>query len=129
MKQIKTSLTIFTLVFISIVSVFAIGRFVAPPPSVTLAWDASSEATGTNATNYIYTVYYGPASGSFTNKQETGATNTSLTITNLGFGSRYFFVATAKRIVDQLESDYSNEIFYDTPKLPMKPTTLKITGL
>jgi hypothetical protein len=71
--------------------------------TATLVWNPSS------STNTIvnYAIYYGTASGAYTNTASAG-TNTTLTISNLVQGATYFFVATA---IDTfgLESDYSSE--------------------
>ena len=76
----------------------------APPQSVTLAWASSPNA------NVIanYNVYYGVASATYTNVVAAG-TNSTVSISNLVFGTTYYFAATA---VDAsgLESDYSTEV-------------------
>lgn len=83
--------------------------------TATLAWNPSA------STNSIadYKVYYGVASGTYTNSVSAG-TNTTLTISNLIRGTTYYFVATA---IDTfgLESDYSSEASADPPHWP-KPT-------
>ena len=81
--------------------------------SVTLAWDASP---GTNVIAN-YKIYYGVASGTYTNTASAG-TNTTLSISNLVEGKTYYFAATA---VDTygLESDYSTEV---STVIPVKPT-------
>ena len=76
----------------------------APPQSVTLAWNPNP---GTDViTNY--NLYYGAASGTYTNVVAAG-TNTTVPIPNLVDGATYYFAVTA---VDTsgLESDYSTEV-------------------
>jgi hypothetical protein len=71
--------------------------------TVTLAWDPSP---GTNAISK-YNIYYGVASGTYTNTVSAG-TNTTLTVSNLLEGTTYYFAATAVD-TNGLESDYSAE--------------------
>ena len=74
--------------------------------SVTLAWNSSS------STNVVgYNVYYGLASGVYSNMESVTGTNT--TIIGLAAGTTYFFAATA---VDALgvESPFSNEASFTT---------------
>ena len=70
--------------------------------SVTLVWDAS---TSTNIAGY--NVYYGSASGSYTQMVSVGNV-TQTTITGLTVGCTYYFAATATDSTG-LESSYSNE--------------------
>ena len=71
---------------------------------VTLAWDPSP---GTDViTNY--NLYYGVASGTYTNVAAAG-TNTTVTISNLVDGATYYFAATAVD-TNSLESAYSTEV-------------------
>ena len=72
--------------------------------TVTLAWDASS---GTNVIAN-YNVYYGVASGTYTNSVSAG-TNLTVSVSNLVEGTTYYFAATAVD-TDGLESDYSTEV-------------------
>jgi hypothetical protein len=89
--------------------------------SVTLAWDPSP---GGNITSY--TIYFGPASGVYTNSIDVG-TATSATISNLVAGATYFFAATATDS-SGLESEFSNEVSYTVPSVsgPV-PVTIQIT--
>ena len=76
--------------------------YAARAASVSLAWDASA------STNVVaYRVYWGHASGAYTNDVQVGNVLTA-TVSNLVAGCSYYFAATA---VDDsgLESDYSNE--------------------
>lgn len=77
---------------------------------ITLAWNPSPTPDVTG-----YSVYYGPATGTYNQVVRVGNTNTA-TIPDLIVGQTYYFVATA---VDSsgLESGYSNEISY-TPVTP-----------
>ena len=87
--------------------------------SVTLAWDPSAS---TNIAGYK--VYYGPASGTYTNTLTVGnATNT--TISNLITGATYYFTATAYDTAN-LESDFSNEVGYTNTALV--PPTIALTS-
>ena len=120
--NIKKLLGIFALLVLIVATSFAIGRVTAPPASVTLAWDASA---GTNViTNY--NVYFGPASGTYTNLAAAG-TNLTVTVSNLQRGATYYFAATA---VDKfaLESDYSTEVFTTTKTQPLPPPNMRVVG-
>jgi hypothetical protein len=91
-----------------------------PTPAVVLAWDRSP---GTNViTNY--TVYYGVASATYTDKALAG-TNLTVTVSNLLRGTTYFFAATATD-TKGLESGYSNEVSCKLPSPPAPPATLRI---
>lgn len=81
-----------------------------PPVSVALAWDLSP------ASNVVgYFIYYGVASGSYTNRTSVGNTNTA-TIGGLKRSSTYFFAATCYDTAG-LESEFSNEVSYRTPDI------------
>ena len=85
--------------------------------TVSLAWDPS---TGTNVAGYH--VYYGVATGAYTNVVDAGdATNT--TILGLEEDTTYFFAATAYD-TSALESIFSNEINYTIPRPTNPPPTL-----
>src|SRR5436190_18878790 len=75
---------------------------------VTLAWDPSPDADVIG-----YSVYYGPASGTYTNTLSVGMA-TNATVSGLLEGGRYFFAATARNAFE-LESDPSNEVSYSVP--------------
>lgn len=83
-----------------------------PPASVTLAWDASTNAVG-------YTLYWGVATRSYTNTLKLANVTTG-TISNLALGTTYFFAATAFDDLG-LESDLSNEVTYTTRPPPAAP--------
>jgi uncharacterized protein YqjF (DUF2071 family) len=88
---------------------------------VSLAWDPSPDA---NVVRYY--VYYGVASGDYTNRVDAGNA-TSVTISNLVVGCTYYFAATA---MDDsgLESDFSNEVSYTVPA-PKQPAAITLTQL
>jgi hypothetical protein len=87
--------------------------------TVTLAWDAST------STNVIanYKVYYGVATGTYTNSVSAG-TATTASVPNLVEGATYYFAATATD-TDGLESSYSTEVSTLIPiRLTNQPPTL-----
>ena len=88
----------------------------ASASTVTLAWDPSAD---TNVSSY--NIYYGGASGSYTNEISAGDI-TSAVVSGLSEGATYFFAATA---VDSTgdESDFSNEISYSVPGPPILSAT------
>ena len=77
------------------------------PSSVTLAWDASPDASVAG-----YRVYYGVATGDYTNSAAVGNVSNAV-FTNLGV-SRYYFAATAYDSYG-VESPFSNEASYRPP--------------
>lgn len=85
--------------------------------NITLAWDPSpgSDIAG-------YNIYYGAASGSYTNRVPVGNV-TNATVKGLIEGSTYYFAATAMN-TSGLESDLSNEVAYSAPGSPNQPPTL-----
>ena len=85
--------------------------------TVSLAWDPS---TGTNVAGYH--VYYGVATGAYTNVVDAGAA-TNTTILGLEEDTTYFFAATAYD-TSALESIFSNEINYTIPRITNTPPTL-----
>ena len=85
-----------------------------PPASVTLAWDAP-----TNADVVGYTLYWGVATRSYTNTLKLPNVTTG-TISNLALGTTYFFAATVSDSLG-LESDLSNEVTYTTKSPPAAP--------
>lgn len=80
------------------------------PYSVTLAWERSSDSSVTG-----YRVYYGAASGNYTNSVIVGNVTTN-TVPGLVSGVTYFFAITGYT-ASGLESAPSNEISY-MPGLP-----------
>jgi hypothetical protein len=86
--------------------------------TVTLAWDPSPDPEIAG-----YNVYYGSASGAYTNHVSVGNV-TNATISGLLKGGTYFFVVTSYN-TSGLESDPSNEISYAVPLLAGR-TTLQI---
>lgn len=120
-KTLKYMLAVVALLAL-VVTAFAIGRVTAPPANVTLAWDASPSPGIAK-----YTVYYGPASGTYTNSVSTGGTNLTLIVSNLVRGASYFFAATASD-TNTLESGYSNEVGYTPPVPPTAPGNTRVAG-
>jgi hypothetical protein len=75
---------------------------------VTLGWTASSDPTVVG-----YYLYYGNASGVYTNSIDVG-TNTTFTVTGLVAGSTYYFTA-ASYTAAGTESPYVPEVSYVVP--------------
>lgn len=87
---------------------------------VTLAWDAS-ESNPATVTNYA--VYYGDAPRHYTNRVNVG-TNLTCVLTNLPAITTFYFAATCQGF--GLESDFSNEVNYTTPRpKPVAPGNLR----
>jgi List-Bact-rpt repeat protein/fibronectin type III domain protein len=76
--------------------------------SITLVWDPSTSAAVNG-----YNIYYGSASGSYTNKV-IASNVTNATVSGLLEGATYYFAATAYDS-SGLESDPSNEVSYSVP--------------
>lgn len=88
--------------------------------NVTLAWDAVSWSVG--ITNY--SVYYGVATGAYTNTVLAG-TNLTAVVPNLVSGTKYFFAATCTDVYG-MESPFSVEISYTPPyPRPLPPGNLR----
>ncbi|MGA2865253.1 MAG: MBG domain-containing protein [Verrucomicrobiota bacterium] len=73
-------------------------------------WDPSTDPTVTG-----YNVYYGAASGNYTNVLSAGNTSEA-TVSNLVPGVTYYFAVTACNVLG-MESDFSNEASYLVPPL------------
>ncbi len=99
-RKVK-SLFLCCLTVLTQISAFAVG-------SVNLAWDASTDASVTG-----YKVYYGVASGAYTNSVTLGNVTTT-TLNGLTDGVKYYFAATARTSAG-IESDLSNETSYTVP--------------
>jgi hypothetical protein len=81
--------------------------------SVTLAWDADAQ-TGDPATNPVgYRLYYGIASGSYSQVIDLGNTTTAA-VSNLNSGTTYYFVTKAYNNANA-ESSPSNEVSFAAP--------------
>ncbi len=88
--------------------------------SVTLAWNASTDPSVVG-----YNVYYGGASGAYTNEICAGNA-TNVTVSGLVQGTTYYFAATTYS-ASGLESPFSSEASYLVPSnVPMtiQPPTL-----
>jgi hypothetical protein len=75
---------------------------------ILLGWNAS---TDTNVVGYY--VYYGAASGVYTNKTDVG-TNTVTTVSGLEEGQTYYFAVTAYNAAG-MESPFSPEVTFIIP--------------
>lgn len=75
---------------------------------VTLAWDRSPDSSVTG-----YRIYYGAASGNYTNSVAVGNATTNV-LQGLTGGVTYFFAVTAYD-ASGLESSFSNETSYTVP--------------
>jgi hypothetical protein len=83
------------------------GRAALAQQSVTLTWSPS-----TNATVAGYKIYYGTASGNYTNTVDVGNV-TSATISGLANSTKYYFAATTYDSTGD-ESAFSNEASFTT---------------
>ena len=110
------SLVFCLLTLITKQAAFAVG-------SANLVWDASPDANVTG-----YKIYYGVASGAYTNSILLGNV-TSATVNGLKDGVTYFFGATAVAATGP-ESDFSNETSYTVPGVVTSnlPPTLNSLG-
>ena len=106
------AMAVSSLTFLTQISSFASGN-------VTLAWDASPDASAVG-----YRIYYGPASGVYTNSAAVGNV-TSATLAGLVDGVTYFFAATAYNASGD-ESLFSNEANYT---VPVASTNQRPTGI
>ncbi len=79
-----------------------------PGNGVTLAWDRSPDSSVTG-----YRIYYGAASGNYTNSVAVGNATTNA-VQGLTSGVTYFFAVTAYN-ASGLESSFSNETSYTAP--------------
>jgi len=101
-------------VLLGIVLIQPISGFCA---SVILAWDPSPDPQAVG-----YRIYYGVASGNYTNSSPVGAVTTA-TVTGLTVGTTYYFAATAFD-TNGVESIFSNEITYTPAPAANQPPTL-----
>jgi fibronectin type 3 domain-containing protein len=99
--------------------------------SVTVGWDA---VTYSPQSNLFYKVYVGTSSRNYITNFPTA--NTSQQITNLSWGSTYYYAVTAVGIhyfgtngqFSTLESAYSVELTNTLATIPSAPTNLRIVG-
>ncbi len=97
---------IFNLIFCSVLGLFQLPAHAGQ--SVTLSWDSSGDPNVGG-----YKIYYGGASGSYTNCIDVGNVM-SATVSGLAPGTTYYFAATTYDTFGN-ESDYSNETTYHAP--------------
>ena len=106
------------------------GATVPPGQSVTLSWNSSSDPTVAG-----YKLYYGGASGDYTNTLSAGNA-TNITVSGLVEGDTYYFAATAYNS-SGVQSPFSNEAAYtvtaNAPVLQLRVTParqfiLTVTG-
>src|ERR1039458_479020 len=94
--------------------------------SVTLAWNASTDPSVAG-----YNVYYGGASGAYTNEISVGNA-TNATISGLVQGTTYYFAATTYA-ASGMESPFSSEVSYlvpmNAPIVNQPPTLNAISSL
>jgi len=88
------------------------------PPAVRLQWDPPPDPSVTG-----YNLYYGVGSRSYTNKTAVGNV-TNATVQLPARNQQFYFAATAYNAVG-LESDFSNEATYVTPRGVLPPGNLR----
>jgi hypothetical protein len=104
-------------------ALFAVMQFSAfATESVTLAWDTSTDPIVAG-----YNVYYGGASGAYTNEICAGNA-TNATISGLVQGTTYYFAATTYA-ASGMESPFSSEVSYLVPIVNQPPTLNAISNL
>ena len=121
-----------SLIRIALVLLFGICLASAGEKTITLAWDASPDATITN-----YCLYVSKVSGAFANSPDfsiqtnlqpfavTVNTGTNLTaVVQVPPSTRYYFVVTAQ--AGGLESNASNEVGYTNPPSPPSGLTIRL---
>jgi Fibronectin type III domain len=112
LTRVLTAILFFALFYNSI-QVY--GATVPTGQSVTLTWNPNTEPNIAG-----YNVYYGGASGTYTN-MVTVSNVTNATISGLLAGVTYYFAVTAYNSLGQ-ESVYSGEVSYSVVGLPTVPT-------
>lgn len=83
--------------------------------SVTLEWNPNTEPNLAG-----YRLYWGTSSRVYTSSMTILVPKTTATVTGLSPGVTYYFAVTAFT-TDGLESDYSDEVSYTVPGLPVPP--------
>ena len=86
----------------------ALSATIPPGQSVTLAWNRSTDPTVVG-----YKIYYGGASGTYTNTLSAGNA-TNVTISGLVGGTTYYFAATTYNS-SGVQSPFSTEVSYSVP--------------
>jgi len=111
-------------IFSILISFIQFSAFAAA--SVTLAWNPSTDPVVAG-----YNMYYGGASGTYTNVESAGSA-TSVTVTGLVAGATYYFAATTYS-TEGVESSFSTEVSYTVPGVVsignMQPTLDAIGNL
>ena len=106
------------------------GATIPPAQSVTLAWNPSSDPTVVG-----YKIYYGGASGNYTNTLSVGNA-TNITVSGLVPGDTYYFAATVYNS-SGVQSPFSGEVAYtvatNAPAMQLRVTparqfVLTVTG-
>jgi len=110
----------FTTFVLLLVTLFC-HSFSASAADVMLAWDPSPDPQVVG-----YRVYFGVASGSYTNSAPVGLV-TNATVTGLVVGTKYYFAATAFDSTG-IESDFSNETSFVPAGPANQPPTLNALG-
>jgi hypothetical protein len=86
----------------------AVSQIVSPVESVTVGWSASTDPNVAG-----YSLYYGGASGDYTNMTSCGSA-TEATISGLIPGATYYFAVTSYSFAG-VESGFSGEVVYTVP--------------
>jgi len=103
---------------IGVLSMLAVS-IAAPSSTISLAWTPGDNPTGTQ-----HLIFWGVASGVYTNSISVPYPQTNCTVSNLVSGTRYYFVAQATDGIDV--SVYSNEANGKTKINP--PTSLTVVA-
>jgi len=104
-------------VLVLLLGILFITAFTGLAANVTLAWDPSPDPQVVG-----YRIYYGAASGNYTNSSPVGMVTTA-TLTGLAVGTTYYFAATAFD-TNGVESIFSNETSYTPIPAVNQPPTL-----
>ena len=108
------------LLLLSVCACFAAAPTNAPL-TVRVDWDASPDAGVTGYRVWWSTnSFYGAAKGEPLLGRQGAGTNCTATVSNLAPGARYYLVVTATNAAG-LESDFSNEAYWDAPAVPRPP--------
>jgi hypothetical protein len=97
----------------------ALSATIPPGQSVTLAWSQNTDPTVVG-----YNIYYGGASGAYTNLINAGNT-TNATISGLIVGTTYYFAVTAYNSTG-VQGPFSSEVSHTVPT-PLPAVQLQVT--